>query len=277
MSLYGRFLKPQHIQKYYADALESGRRDGRGGLSARTVHHHHRVLYEALRHSVKHGIIVRNPAEAVDPPRPSDTGIAMLGPNEVLLLLEVAKGTPYYPVFFTALYTGLRRGEVLGLRWCDVDLELATLSVVQTLQQLRTGEYVFSEPKTKASRRIALPPSLAILLREHRMRQEDARKLFGKTLVQTDLVFSHPDGRPLRPNTVTRALATIGRSVGLKGIRLHDLRHAHATLMLQQGVHPKVVSERLGHSSISITLDTYSHVLPGLQDASVDTARTGVG
>ena len=264
-------LQPQHIQRYYATALDSGRRDGKGGLSSRTVHHHHRVLYEALRHGVKHGIIVRNPAEAVDPPRPGNREIVMLGPNEVSSLMDAAKNSPHYLVFLTALYTGLRRGELLGLRWCDVDLDLASLSVVQTVQQLRTGEYVFSEPKTKKSRRqIALPPSLALLLREHRKKKEDEQIALGKVLGQENLVFSSSDGAPLRPNTITRSLSKIGRSVGLKGVRLHDLRHAHATIMLQQGVHPKIVSERLGHSSIAITLDTYSHVLPGLQE---DAAR----
>jgi integrase len=283
-------LQPEHIQKYYADALESGRRDGKGGLSARTVHHHHRVLYEALRHAVKHGIIGRNPGEAVDTPRPRNREITMIGPSDVLRLLDAAKGTPYYPVLFTALYTGLRRGELLGLRWCDLDLDLATLSVVQTLQQLHNGQYVFREPKSRRGRRqIALSPSLAILLRQHRAKQEDSGKMLGKTLGPADLVFSHPDGTPLRPDSISRAFRTIARAVGLHGVRLHDLRHAHASLMLRQGVHPKIVSERLGHSGIAITIDTYSHVLPGLQEAaarrfeeglqdvSVDVSPTGIG
>lgn len=282
-------LQPQHIQRYYAEALASGRRDGKGGLSPRTVHHHHRVLYGALRHAVKHGIIVRNPAEAVDPPRPRNKEITMIGPSDVLRLLDRAKATPYYAAFFTKVYTGLRRGELLGLRWCDVDLEMAELSVMQSLHQLHNRQYVFGQPKTRQSRRqVALPPTLAILLWEHRAKQEEARKLLGKSLAPTDLVFSHPDGTPLRPDSVTRAFKMIAQSVGLHGIRLHDLRHAHATLMLRQGVHPKVVSERLGHSSVAITLDTYSHVLPGLQEAaarrfegglrdvSVDASATGI-
>lgn len=262
-------LQPHHIQKYYANALESGRRDSKGGLSARTVHKHHRILYEALRHGVKHGVVIRNVAEAVDPPRPVNKEMVMIGPSDVRLILDSAKETPYYPALFTAVYTGLRRGELLGLRWCDVDLNLATLSIVQTLQQLRGGKYVVGEPKSRRGRRqIALSPSLAILLREHRARQEDVRRLLGKPLTPTDLVFSHPCGAPLRPNTITRAFRRISESLGLQGARLHDLRHAHATVMLQQGIHPKIVSERLGHSSVAITLDTYSHVVPGLQEAA---------
>ena len=270
-------LQPQHIQKYYAKALESGRRDGRGGLSALTVHKHHRVLYEALRCGVRHGIIIRNVAEAVDPPRSHSKKSMMLGANDVRLILDGAERTPYHALLFTSAYTGLRRGELLGLRWCDIDLELATLSVVQTLQQLRNGDYVFGEPKSKHSRRqIALPPSLTILLWEHRLKQEHAKKLLGKLLEPTDLVFSHPNGRPFRPNSVSRAFKVVTESVGLSNVRLHDLRHAHATIMLQQGVHPKIVQERLGHSSVSTTLDIYSHVLPGLQEAAARRFEEGL-
>ena len=185
------------------------------------------------------------------------------------MLLQAAESTPYNTCIFTAVYTGLRRSELLGLRWCDIDLDLATLSVVQTLHQIKNGTYIFGKPKTKGSRRqIALSPSLAILLRKHKEKQEFDRILLGKPLSPTGLVFSNPDGRPLRPNSVSRAFERIVKSLGFEGIRFHDLRHTHATLMLQQGIHPKIVSERLGHSSVAITLDIYSHVLPGLQEAA---------
>ena len=262
-------LQPHHIQKYYAQALETGRRDGKGGLSAQTVHHHHRVLYEALKYGVKHGILIRNVAEAVDAPRPEHRELSILRSNEIRLILDATNGTPYYAIFFALAYTGLRRSELLGLRWADIDLEKATLSVVQTLHQLRGGKYIFREPKSKRSRRqIALSPKLAIMLWEHGFKQEQAWILLGKPLLPTDLVFSHPDGRPIRPDNVTRALNTVVRSLGLKGVRLHDLRHAHATILLEEGVHPKVVQERLGHSSVSTTLDIYSHVVPSLQQAA---------
>ncbi len=261
----------------YTIALESGRRDGKGGLSMLTVHKHHRVLYEALKYGVKHGILVRNVAEAVDPPRGRSKKLAVVGPNDVQLILDASKETLYQALFFTIAYTGLRRGEALGLRWCDINLERSVLSVVQTLQQLRSGEYIFKEPKSKRSKcEIALSPSLAIVLWEHQLKQEHARKTLGKPLVPMDLVFSHPDGKPFRPNSVTRAFQTIAQSIGLKGIRLHDLRHAHATILLQQGVHPKIVQERLGHSSISTTLDIYSHVLPGLQEAAARKFEEGL-
>lgn len=262
-------LKPQHIQKYYAKALQSGRRDGKGGLSARTVHKHHQVLFAALKYAAKHNFLVRNPAEAVDPPCPQNSDVTNLGANDVQLTLDAAKGTPYYAVLFTAAYTGLRRGELLGLRWCDVDLPMATLSVVQTLQVLRSGEHFFKEPKTRRSRRqIALSPDLALLLTEHRLDQEDAQKSLGRPLAPDDLIFSQPNGRPLRPNSLTRVFQTIAKKVGLDGVTLHSLRHAHATILLQRGVHPKIVQERLGHSSIATTLDIYSHVVPNLQESA---------
>lgn len=257
--------------------LESGRRDGKGGLSAQTVRHHHRVLYQALKHAVKHGVLIRNVVEAVDPPRPDGKEMATLEPDDVHSLLDAAHETPYYTLFYTAIYTGLRRSELLGLRWRDIDLDLATLSVVQTLHHVPGKGYVFREPKTKHSRRLVdLSPSLALLLREHRANQELERKLLGCLPKPNDLVFSYPDGTPLPPNSITKAFHKLAQSLGLSNIRLHDLRHTHATLMLRQGVHPKVVSERLGHSSVAITLDTYSHVLPGIQAAAAQRFDEGL-
>ena len=262
-------LQPQHIQAYYSKAIQSGRKDGKGGLSAQTICHDHRVLFEALRHAVKQDILIRNVAEAVDPPRPEHKEMSTLGPESVNKLLDAVRGTHYYDLYYTAIYTGLRRSELLALRWNHIDVELATLSVVETIHQLRNGEYVVRQPKSKRGRRlISLSPSLAILLRKHKEKQELDRMLLGKPLLPNDLVFSNPDGTPLRPNSITRHFKNLTDSIGLKGVRFHDLRHTHATLMLQQGIHPKIVSERLGHSSIAITLDTYSHILPGLQEAA---------
>jgi integrase len=257
--------------------LESGRRDGKGGLSAQTVKHHHRVLHEALKYAVKHGILIRNVAEAVDPPRPDNKEMVTLEPENVHVFLDAAHDTPYYVLFYTALYTGLRRSELLGLRWKDVDLDLATLSVVQTLHHVSRKGYVFREPKTKRSRQLVdLSPSLALLLREHRANQELERKLLRRFLMPDDLVFCYPDGTPLSPNSVTKGFHKLAKSLEMPGIRLQDLRHTHAAIMLSQGVHPKVVSERLGHSSVAITLDTYSHVLPGIQAAAAQSFDEGL-
>jgi integrase len=222
-------LQPHHIQKYYAQALETGRRDDKGGLSALTIHKHHRILYESLRYGVRQGILVRNPAEAVTPPHGQSKKPAMVGANHMHLILEAAKETPYYALFYTALFTGMRRSELLALRWCDIDFIFSQVYVNRSLHHLKDGSYVFTQPKSVKSRRtIALSPS-AIL---------------------------------------TRAWSTIAKRAGVKVIRLHDARHTHASLMLKQGAHPKVVSERLGHSTITTTLDIYSHVTPGLQEAA---------
>ena len=261
-------LRPQHLQSHYAQALSQGRADGKGGLSARTVQYHHRILFEALSHAVKTGLLGRNVAEVVDPPRPEHKNMATLAPEDVPKFLGVARDTPYYLLFYTALYTGMRLGELLGLRWCDVDLNMASLSVVQALYK-RRGICEMREPKSSHSRRqIALSPSLTLLLREHKAEEQAQRILLGKPLADSDLVFAHPDGRPLDPGVVTHTFTRVLKKAGLAHIRFHDLRHTHATLMLKQGIHPKIVSERLGHASIAITLDTYSHILPGLQEAA---------
>ncbi len=263
-------LQPQHLQNYYACALSQGRVDGKGGLSARTVQYHHRILSEALSHAVKMGILVRNVAEAADPPRPEQKNMATLVPEDVPQFLEAAHETPYYGLFYTALYTGMRLGELLGLRWCDVDLDMASLSVVQALYK-RSGVCKMVKPKSSHSRRrIALSPSLALLLRDHKAEQQVQRILLGTPLSDSDLVFCHHDGKPLDPGVVSHTFARVLKKAGLPHIRFHDLRHTHATLLLKGGIHPKIVSERLGHANIGITLDTYSHVLPGLQEKAAE-------
>jgi integrase len=262
-------LRPQHLQNYYARTLSRGRTDKKGGLSRQTVLYHHRILFQALRYAVKQGLLSRNVAEAVDPPRPERKKMATLAAADIPKFLEAAHETPYYCFFFTLLYTGLRRGEALALKWCSVDIDMASISVVQTLHRISRAGYIIKKPKSPRSRRsVALSPSLALLLRQHKAKQQVERLLLGKSLADDDFVFAHPDGTPLDPDTVTHAFSKIVRSVGLPYLRLHDLRHTHATLMLKAGIHPKVVSERLGHASVAITLDTYSHVLPGLQEAA---------
>jgi integrase len=186
-------------------------------------------------------------------------------------VLEYAKNTPYYALYFLALFTGMRRSEILGLRWGDVDFIFTQISVVRSLHHLRNGQFIFRQPKTAKSRRlIALSPAAALALNEHRKNQETICKHIGKELSDDDLVFCQNEGGPLLPDTVTRAWVRMMDKLGLKGVRLHDLRHSHASQLLKQGIHPKIVQERLGHSSISVTLDTYSHVAPGLQRAAAE-------
>ena len=257
-------LKGAHIQGYYARALECGRKDGKGGLSPRSVLHHHRVLREALGHAVKWQLVPRNITDTIDPPRPEKLEITTLDNAGLLALLEKARGSIYFPVLHLVAYTGLRRSEALALKWQDVDLNLATLSVVRSVHQIRGVGMAFNQPKTARSRRqVALSPAAVLALRDH---WEQQQALIGELGgVTSDLVFRRIDGSPLRPDAVTLACAKFVREAGLPHLRFHDLRHTHATLMMEQGINPKVVSERLGHASVGITLDLYSHASPSLQ------------
>ncbi len=262
-------LKPEHLQKYYSDMLSIGRSDHQGGLSAQTVRHHHTTLHKALQTAVEWGLLNRNVADAVSPPRAQRAEMCTWEEDDMTHFLEAAKGTPYYALFYLALFTGMRRSEMLALRWQDVDFIMTQIYVSRGLHHLRDGNTVFRSPKTAKGRRtVALPPSAILVLKEHWEKQKLERAMLGIRLADDDLVFSQLDGRPLLPDTVSHAWFKLVRRTGLKSIRLHDARHSHASIMLKQGIHPKIVQERLGHSSIAVTLDTYSHVAPGLQQAA---------
>ena len=259
-------LRPQHIQAYYSHALQHGRADGKGGLSAKTVLHIHRLLREALQHAVKWQVLARNPADAVEPPRPQRYNPPVLSPEEVRRLLTKAADKPSGAIIHTAVMSGLRRGELLGLRWRDVDLDAGLLHVVQSAQWLPGQGWSFRQPKTHHGRRpVALAPATVEVLREHRRRQLKDRLALGEAYRDHDLVFATPLGTPIDTSNLRRAWDRIVNAAGLPHLRFHDIRHVHATLMLAGGVHPKVVAERLGHANVGITLDTYSHVLPNLQ------------
>ena len=224
------------------------------------------MLHAALHHAVKWRLLAVNAADAVDRPRAERREPVALGPDEVTRVIVAADRTRYATLVILAVMTGMRRGELLGLRWRDVDLRGGTLSVCQTGQWLTRQGVVFRPPKTAKSRRsIALSDDTRRALQAHRQQQLEERLALGPAYSDRDLVFATAAGAPVDPSNLSRAWATIVRAAGLQRIRFHDLRHAHATLLLREGVHPKVVSERLGHASMAITLDTYSHVLPGLQ------------
>ncbi|MFO8143201.1 MAG: tyrosine-type recombinase/integrase [Dehalococcoidales bacterium] len=264
-------LKPEHLQRYYSEKLSEGRFDGKGALMRTTVSHHHTCIHRALENALKWGLIRRNPADSVTPPRPQRSEMHTMDEDDLYKFLEAAKETPYHVIFYVALFTGMRRSEILALRWSDVDLLLCQLHITRSLHYLRGGEIIFRAPKTvKGRRMVALSPSLALLLQEHKDKQSAQRAMLGLSLADDDLVFADPEGKPLLPDTISNAWRKLIKRVGLKGIRLHDARHTHASLMLKQGVHPKIVQERLGHATISTTLDLYSHVSPGLQQAAAE-------
>ncbi len=259
-------LQPLHIQGYYSKALSEGRRDGKGGLSAQTVLHHHRVLHGALRQAVRWQLLPRNPADAVQPPRPVRKEMKALDEAGTVSLLKAAKSSRLHRPIFLAVTTGLRRGEFLALRWDAVDLDRGVLSVREALEQTKEGVR-FKQPKTRGSRRtVDLPGLIVEELRRHKVEQAEQKLSLGPAYQDHDLVFPEPDGRPWAPDRFTSAFSALVCRAGMKGLRLHDLRHTHATQLLSQGVHPKIVSERLGHATVAITLDTYSHVLPGMQE-----------
>ena len=254
-------LRPDHIHHYYREKGKT--------LAPATLIKHHNLLKAALAQAVEWRTLPRNVAESVKPPQVRRKEMRALTGSEVHRLLEACEGKPWHPIFHTLTWTGLRRSELLGLRWKDLDLMLATLRVVQTLQKLNTGEFIYQEPKTAAGRRtIALSPTSCLELQAHREKQGRDAEALGIALTDETLVFSHPDGTPRVPSTLTLAFRRLTKRIGLEGVRLHDLRHTMASLYLQQGVSPKTVAERLGHASVVITLDLYSHCLPGVQEAA---------
>ena len=262
-------LKPEHLQRLYSDKLSTGRCDGSGGLSGRSVRYIHVTIHRALKSAARLGIISRNVADSVDVPGVEHHEMKTMTEDDIHAFLEAARSTPYHTLFYLALFTGMRRSELLALRWSDMDLLMCQASVNRTLHRLNNGEIIFRETKTAKSRRmVALSPRTCLVLQEYRQKQEQDRLLAGNPLQESDLVFSQLDGKPLLPDSVTHAFMVLARRTGLKGIHLHSARHTHATLMLKQGIHPRVVQERLGHASIAITLDVYSHVTPGLQEAA---------
>lgn len=264
-------LQPLHIQGFYSKALAEGRRDGRkGGLSAQTVLHCHRVLHGALKQALRWQLLSRNPADAVEPPRAQRKEMRALDQDGMVKLLDAARGSRMYAPVFVALTTGLRRGELLGLHWKAIDLEKGSLSVCESLEETKAGLRL-KQPKTGRSRRtVDLPSILVEELRRHRVEQAKQRLALGQLFQDQDLVFPENDGQPWSPDKFSGMFVSLARRAGLKGFRLHDLRHTHATQLLKQGVHPKIVSERLGHATVAITLDTYSHVLPGIQRQAVE-------
>ena len=252
-------LRPLHIQPVYRKVTEQG-------LSARTALHCHRVLREALHHAVKWQLLSQNPADAVESPRPTRSEMAAVAPDDLKRLLDSADQTRYGPLVTVALLTGLRMGELLGLRWQDVDFDNSVLCVQQTCQWLSGMGFIFRQPKSYRSvRPVALSPDTVERLRQCRVRQLEERLAAGTAYEDKGLVFADALGRPLHPHTLWDAWRRIVKAANLPRLRFHDLRHAHASLLMAQGVHPKIVSERLGHSSVSITLDIYSHVAPNLQ------------
>ena len=187
-------------------------------------------------------------------------------PAEVEVLFDTAKDNHYYPVIYTAVSTGLRQVELLGLRWRDIDLDMLSISVSQVLYK-RKGIAQFKEPETSHSRRrVSMTPKLALFLKGYRASREVLYLNLGKILSLDDLVFTSILGEPLNPSVITHNFHRVTKRAGISGCRFHDLRHTFASLMLMRGAKPKVISEALGHASVAFTMDVYSHIIDGMQE-----------
>jgi integrase len=268
-------LKPEHISDAYSAALAGGRRDGKpGGLSARSVYHMHCALKQALGQAVKWGTISRNVASLVKPPKLSRIEMKTLDVGQSAKMIELARGEAIFIPVLLGVLCGLRRGEICALRWRNIDLDAGQLSVVASMEEVRGGVREKS-PKNGKGRTVALPPLVIAELRRHRRQQAEWLLRLGVRLTEDHHICMREDGETVWPGSIVRAFQTFLRHHHLPRIRFHDLRHSHATHMLASNVHPKIVQERLGHSSISITIDRYSHVLPNMQAdaaATVDAA-----
>ena len=265
-------LSPEQLERLYGRMLAAG-------SSPRTVRHVHTVLHNALERATKRSRIARNVAELVEPPSAARVEMRVFSEDEAQRFLAAIKGDRFETLYVLALSTGMRQGELLGLRWRDVDLERRALQVRQTVAFLRGGGYIFGEPKTAKSRRnVTLTAIATAELRRHRTRQAEARLAVGSAWQDLDLVFCNEVGGPIDgSNILQRHFYPLLMRANLPRIRFHDLRHTCATLLLGRGVHPKVVSEMLGHATIAITMDTYSHVTPTMQREAVAAMDSALG
>ena len=267
-------LTPVMINALYGQLLMDGKVCCSGGLSANSVRRVHATLHRALNDAVRWDRLSRNPCDAADPPRMGGTREekTQAWTNlELRKFLDTVKNERLYPLWLTLAMTGLRRGEALALRWADVDLERARLSVRRSLVPIN-GTVEVHEPKTSRGRRlVALDPFTVSVLKTWSRRQKEERLEGCPAWTDSGLVFTRADGKLIHPERVSKAFRARVKKTGLPQINLHDIRHTHATLALAAGVHPKVVSDRLGHATVAITLDIYSHVIPALSEEAAAT------
>jgi integrase len=260
-------LKTDRIDAAFAKALTEGRRRGVGGLSPRTVHHMRRVLIKALGQAVTWERLSRNPASATTPPKVERVQMLAYDASQSAALIEAFRPTRMFIPMMLAVTCGLRRGEIAALRWRDVELgdNRRQLSIRESAEQTTDGVR-YKAPKSGKARTVALSASMVAELKAYKARQAEEQLKIGLRPDGDSFVVAQADGSPLQPRSLTHEWTRLlAAKTSLPRIRFHDLRHTHASQMLAAGVHPKVASERLGHSTIGITLDLYSHVMPGMQ------------
>ena len=261
-------LRPLHLQHYYSAKIDSG-------LSPTTVRKHHNTIHVMLRHAVRMQLLAVNPADAVVAPRVVHKEMDFLEAEQSAALLRQLDGTSLYLPVLLALGTGMRRGELLALCWRDIDLDGRTLVVARTLEEA-FGTISTKQPKTvKSRRRVTLPEIVVDALRAEKTKQAEKTLAREPGSPESDVLLRAASGDPWRPSAFDRKWRRFRRSNAVP-VRFHDLRHSHASQLLAAGVHVKVVSERLGHASIGITLDTYSHVIPALQEEAAEKIDAGL-
>jgi len=260
-------LRPDHLQALYSLKAKEG-------YSKRTIQYIHSILHKALDQAVRWGLLHRNVCEVVQAPRPIKKPMEILTQGQVNKLLEVTRPDPLHALWVTAVTTGMRKEELAGLRWIDVDFKSKTIQVQQVALTVYQKGVIISEPKTPESRRtIELSKQTIDALKQHKDKQDKIRAT-AKEWTSNDLVFCSKGGRPIGSRNLLKYFQNSLEKAELPKVSFHSLRHFHATMLLVAGVHPKVVQERLGHSRIDITLDLYSHVIPGIQKTAADVIDT---
>jgi integrase len=257
-------LTPEQVQRFYTKKRKEG-------LSTKTIHEIHGVLHLALKNAVRWNYVSRNVCDLVDSPRVVSREATLLTLEQAKRLLEGIHGHRLEVVLMMAVITGMRKGEILALRWSNVDFERRVLRVLHTVDYIPPYGYVENEPKTRAGKRtIDLPDFFLEMLKQHRLRQEERRFKVGNAWENGDLVFPDLTGGYLNPIHVLRMFKKILEQAGLPHMHFHDLRHSAATILISMGINPKVIQELLGHSDISITLGIYGHLFPSMQQDVVE-------
>lgn len=261
-------IKPLAIQEYCSKALKSGRVDGKGGLAPKTVRNLHGMIHASLAQAVKWQLLSANPADAAEPPRAPRKEIRTANAEDIAKLWAAAANTKYRIPILIALATGMRRGEVVGVKWDDFDAGRKILMVRRSLTQTRRGVEE-KETKTGRARVVMIPDSLITELQAHRKEQELRKSILGDEYVDEGWICADLHGERLSPKWLGNQFTRMAQSVGV-GLTLHGLRHTQATTLIMAGVPVKVVSERLGHSTVTITQDIYAHVMPHMQQQAAD-------
>lgn len=275
-------LSAARIDAAWGQLLESGRRNGKGGLSPRTVHHCRRVMLTAMDQAVKWDLLKRNPVALTRPPKVERAKMDAYDASQTGDMLDDLRSSRVFIPALLAALCGLRRGEILALRWRNIDFAGAVVAIRESAEQVGT-EVRYKETKSGKARTVNLSTTVVDELRRHRLAQAEEQLKLGIRPDDDSFVVAQFDGRPLKPTSLTHEWTRLLAKTALPQIRFHDLRHSHATQLLAAGVHPKIASERLGHSTIGITLDLYSHVMPGMQanaaeqvDAAIKAAKKPV-